>query len=352
MAEVSSALVRPKILVWGGDEPATKAVGIFDPISETWSNFPTAKAFRSAAASAVINERLYVCGGYSGNPEAPSTSLGIWQTLPTMSQGCYVHAVAGVGARLCVCGGMSDGCLTSAECFNTLTNTWTSLPAMCRPRGEAGVAVIKNHVYIVGGDDSDTSSERLPPTGNWEELPDMNEARTGCAIAVVADRLYVCGGYGSASVERFDPDVGVWESMQPMFEERFGSAVVVLRGQLYICGGEDGDDVSLSSTERFDPTHNTWERLAPMTYARSEASVVLFDGRLFINGGAEEDDGNDDDNEVEDYDDGSDEGHGGEHGIDGPLGCAECFDPVTGRWERCPDTRFRWNHPHVVVISC
>ena len=64
-----------------------------------------------------------------------------------------------------------------------------TLPAMCRLSSGAAVAVIRKHVHMVGGDDNDTSLERLLPTGNWQELPHMNEARRYFAAAVIADRL-------------------------------------------------------------------------------------------------------------------------------------------------------------------
>ena len=140
MAEVSSAWVRPKVLVWGGDRLAQDSVEIFDPVFSTWETSPSAQEFREEAASAVINGRLYVCGGDSGDRGPPSTSLdcfdpllGIWQALPSMSQGRARHAAAVVGAGLYVCGGSSGDLRRthrSAEVFDTVTNTWQSLPAM------------------------------------------------------------------------------------------------------------------------------------------------------------------------------------------------------------------------------
>ena len=57
MDEVSSALVRPKVLVWGGDELAHDSVEIFDPASNTWDTFPSARICRCFAASVVIDGR-------------------------------------------------------------------------------------------------------------------------------------------------------------------------------------------------------------------------------------------------------------------------------------------------------
>ena len=162
------------------------------------------RSTRASAASVVINGRMYVCGGRSGDPDSPSAFLdcfdpvsGIWQILPPMSQGRLRHAAAVVGGRLYVCGGWDSDrdALESAECFDTLTSSWQSLPAMLHPHYEGHAAVIKNHVYIIGGDTNRLASERLPPTGNWQELPRMSRPRLGFATAVVADRLHVCGGH-------------------------------------------------------------------------------------------------------------------------------------------------------------
>ena len=178
--------------------------------------------------------------------------------------------------------------------------------------------MIRKHVYIVSGDDNDTSSERLLPTGNWEELPDMNEARQYFAAAVLNDRLHVCGGAGVTSVERFDPEVGVWEQLQPLTEARQFAAAAVWHGQLCVCGGGDGDDEPLSSVER-----TTGGRDSPPS-EWSLARGVEIDRRLFICGGV---------------------------GLDQlPLSSAEWFDPGTGRWDLLPDISQVRIRPHLAVV--
>ena len=166
MAQVSSAMVRPKVFVWGGDQPGRhEAVEMFDPVSNTWETFPSSAEYRVGAASVVINGRMYVCGGLSGDPDSPSASLDCfdpvsttWQTLPPMSQGRHGHAAAVVGARLYVCGGWSGpSCprvrrmLRHVDQHVAVTSSHAS--STC---SEGHAAVIKNHVYIVGGDTNKT----------------------------------------------------------------------------------------------------------------------------------------------------------------------------------------------------
>ena len=66
---------------------------------------------------------------------------------------------------------------------------------------DAGAAVIRGHVYMVGGDADEDTSGRWPTTGNWEKLPTLSEARMHFSTAVIADRLYVCGGIGQTSLD-------------------------------------------------------------------------------------------------------------------------------------------------------
>lgn len=342
VTEVTSAMPRPKVLIWG-DSPV-QDVDIFDPVSTSWHTFPTEQEWRYEAQLTVINGRFYVCGGRSANGRASANlacfdpSLGIWQTLPPMSQARASPAAAVLGARLYVCGGQNSRALNSAECFDTRSSTWSSLPNMRRARAAAEVAVIRGYVYVVGGglEGPDSSSERLPPTGNWQTLPEMNVGQVSFSTAVVADKLYACGGHFEASMERFDPDVGFWELLQPMFRQRPGAAVAVLHGQLYVCGGYNHLHNPTSCVERFDPGHNTWQRLAPMRYAREDASAVVIDGRLLIVGVGT----HDEDDELHEED-----------GLEF-MCSAEWFDPRTERWQHLQCFPGIQNRPHLAVIPC
>lgn len=302
---------RSKVFIWCKKyHPSVQAVEIFDPVSTTWTTFPSEREYRMEAASAVINGRFHVCGGHAGDFLRPSAevdrfdpALGTWQALPPMSQGRCKHGAAVVGARLYACGGRHS---SSAEVFDAWSNVWKSAPGMRKKRC-GGVAVIKDSVYIIGGegDGLPSSSERLLPTGQWQDLPRMHVARAGFSPAVVDDHLYVCGGSWESSAERFDPEVGVWELLQSTFRRRLDTAVAVLHGQLYMCGGCNEDGAPVSSVERFDPAHNRWEPLAPLGCARHDARAVVVDGMLLICG------------------------HGDE--------TVEWFDPVSELWQPLPD---------------
>ena len=113
----------------------------------------------------------------------------------------------------------------------------------------------------------------------WETLPQMNTARIGVAVAVLRNQLYICGGEdGDDNVlsyaERFDPERNLWEVLPPMGSERYSAKAVAMGGRLYICGGGGADGVHLSSMEGFDPERNRWETLPPMIFPRCFAAAA------------------------------------------------------------------------------
>ena len=46
MAQMSPAMVRPKVFVWGGDQPGRQeAVEMFDQVSNSWETFPSSAEY-------------------------------------------------------------------------------------------------------------------------------------------------------------------------------------------------------------------------------------------------------------------------------------------------------------------
>ena len=62
-----------------------------------------------------------------------------------------------------------------------------------------GVAVLRGHVYAVGGFDGSrqlTSVERYDPSkDSWEEVAPLLRARSGVGVAVIDDNLFALGKY-------------------------------------------------------------------------------------------------------------------------------------------------------------
>ena len=99
----------------------------------------------------------------------------------------------------------------SIEQYDMRTNQWTPVGPMSSRRLQFGVAVLKNHLYIVGGRDGlrtlNTVDCYNPRTKQWTVIPPMNTHRHGVGVAVLHGPLYAVGGHDGWSylntVERF-----------------------------------------------------------------------------------------------------------------------------------------------------
>lgn len=142
--------------------------------------------------------------------------------------------------------GVTD--LSTAECYNPMTNAWQYITPMGTKRSCLGICSFDGLIYIGGGYDGASclsSFERYDTlTGVWSSCPTMGTRRRYCRLAVVDNCIYALGGFDSsnyqASVEKLDPRVGRWMAVPSMTSRRSSCGVAALDGYLYCIGGNDG----------------------------------------------------------------------------------------------------------------
>eukprot|EP00439_Symbiodinium_sp_Y106_P035612 s3443_g4.t1 len=214
---------------------------------------------RSDAVAAILQGRLYICGGQDGmgvlNSACrfhPAPGGGDWEVLPSMWQGRWNATGGAVDGCLYVCGGADNSSpLNSSERFDPVNHAWEVMNPMLRQRSGSVSATLGKALLVAGGGDGQqplSSAERFSPSSaSWEVLPAMAHRRIGAVSAVLHDCWYVCGGgdghHVLDSVEMFHPQRLCWEKLAPMTCPRWGSVVGVLGHHLYVCGGGTGQSV-------------------------------------------------------------------------------------------------------------
>ena len=138
-----------------------------------------------------LNKRKLIlsCGGYDGT-RCMQTCFGFMPdeeaiyNLKVMKVARQDHATALLNNRLYVVGGFNShkGPLESAECYNPIRNEWATITAMNTKRKAPGVAVLNGKLYATGGLDGNYASlnttEYYDPTYNtWQFTNSLNEAR-------------------------------------------------------------------------------------------------------------------------------------------------------------------------------
>ena len=170
-----------------------------------------------------LNQRIY----YAPNDEGPGPATNTemydldnpnagWITVAEMNyRRAQVHLIVCNGLIYAL-GGMENGGYTSTvEVFDPLTEIWTEVDSMTQARCNPGVAVANGRIYVVGGLGDNLlgppgalkSAEFYDPiTDTWTSLPEMYFPRHSPAVVVKNNKLYAFGGGSPSPLLRPGPE--------------------------------------------------------------------------------------------------------------------------------------------------
>lgn len=248
-------------LIGGGSQPATAAMEIYDPATNTWTSGPSMPTPRMALVAAVANGKIYAIGGRTD--------------------------------------GFSTSAVATVEEFNPATNLWTTRFPMNVPRYFSGGATLPtalgDHIVVAGGESLtnvlDTVEEYNPVANAWVTRNPLPVPRGQLALAESGGHLFAVGGYAGpipqwvATVEEFDPGTGQWTTRPSMPTARSHIALATVNGKLFAAGGGNVNP-SLNVLESYDPITNTWTTKTPSTSAFTRATASVVNGKVYVFGNA------------------------------------------------------------------
>ncbi len=161
-----SAIHNGKIYVFGGSGLNNAATTVFsnrfqyyDIASDTWHPLPDMPTAREAKGK-IVNDKLYVIGGFNGTPSrlvnVYDLNKNLWTEQYTMPVGISGHSLAVSGHKIFIAGGSNNQ--TFLAYFDTDTNTLHQLSSNMIPRRQAAAEIYNGKLYIIGG--STTSSTK------------------------------------------------------------------------------------------------------------------------------------------------------------------------------------------------
>jgi N-acetylneuraminic acid mutarotase len=253
-SEVASAVLDGKIYVIGGfvaSGQTSNVLEVYDPVTDRWERRAPMPQARDHAMAAALNGRVFVVGGGLGGPLREGFSYeptsDRWTAIADMPHRRTSGGAATLNGRIIVAGGVGDSPLATMI-YNMPSNTWSEGPPLPAPREHLAVAFTSNAVYVVGGrwdgvlKDTNEVLEGL--NGRWRALPPMPTARGGTSgSAVNGGRIAVAGGEAFTpnrtfpQVEVFDPAANAWTAAPRLPTPRHGLAVQGVGGTLYVIGG-------------------------------------------------------------------------------------------------------------------
>ncbi|XP_058814850.1 ring canal kelch homolog isoform X2 [Topomyia yanbarensis] len=218
-----------------------------------------------------------------------------WYQVAEMPTRRCRAGLAVLGDKVYAIGGFNGSLrVRTVDVYDPVQDQWSTCNSMEARRSTLGVAVLNNCIFAVGGFDGSSglsSAEMFDPrTQEWRLIASMSTRRSSVGVGVVYGLLYAVGGYDGASrqclasVERYNPAMDTWTQIAEMTDRRSGAGVGVLDNILYAVGGHDGPLVR-KSVEAYNADTNTWHKVADMAFCRRNAGVVAHKGMLFVVGG-------------------------------------------------------------------
>ncbi|WP_312298594.1 Kelch repeat-containing protein [Chryseobacterium sp.] len=164
-----SAIYNGKIYVFGGSGLSGAKTTVFsnkfqyyDIASNTWNPLPDMPTARETKGK-IVNDKLYVIGGFNGTPSrlinVYDLKTNLWTNQYTMPTGIYGHSLAVSGNKIFIVGGVNNQSFLAY--FDTTTNTLHQLSSNMIPRRYAAAEVYNNKLYIIGGSTTSLTSSAI-----------------------------------------------------------------------------------------------------------------------------------------------------------------------------------------------
>ncbi|XP_054085244.1 kelch-like protein 5 isoform X1 [Zeugodacus cucurbitae] len=109
---------------------------------------------------ALLNESIYVLGGYVHNAATPLDTVyrldnngTEWQRVANLLKPRFEANVTVFEDKIYVFGGLSAAGTPPAdcECYDAVSNTLTQCADMLEPRGNVGLTIARGQIYVLGG---------------------------------------------------------------------------------------------------------------------------------------------------------------------------------------------------------
>ena len=267
--DLCASVVNNLIYVMGGSDGSAgldkrlTAVEIYNPATDTWKKGADMPAPRSQFATAAVDGKIYLFGGFS-----------------------FVERR----------GKQIEKTIAIVDVYDPAADAWEQKGKAPTARTRMGAAALNGKVYITGGfRNTGGGGDHLeiydPATDTWQQGPNMHEIRRVLTAAPVNGKIYAIGGFRKDNhlievVDEYDLAAAKWTKKKdlPNPRQELSHSSPVVNGKVYVMGGNDLNQ-SLNIVEAYDPATNTWEQVKNMPTARESLATVQVKGKIYAIGG-------------------------------------------------------------------
>ncbi|MGQ9681373.1 MAG: Kelch repeat-containing protein [Anaerolineae bacterium] len=264
------------IAVIGGDTAAGVSgdVLLYDSVNDSWSAGAAKPVPVSNVAGALVGEEILVPGGYGADGrvrqdvEVYDLRRDVWRRAAPMPEGRCAYALSVVQDRLFLLGGWSgQRYVSDVWTYDVQRDRWDEGTPMPSARGFAGAASVDGRVYVVGGLDGARElgdclildvNGRHSGEMDWRAGAPLRQARAGHGLARAGRWIYAVGGGWNGGLtcnEVYDtmrdrwevfptPIVGQWRTLG------VASIESPLGTEVFAIGGWAGERLALNQAYR------------------------------------------------------------------------------------------------------
>ncbi len=282
-------------------------------IKYEWRSLPPLPTPRSEVTSAVIENDMYVIGGFE-EPGVASDKVEIynaveksWRSGPPLPTPLHHTVAVSLDDKIYVMGGYLEGWISvnTVYIYDTEDRAWSEGPNMPRDKAAFTAQVLDGKIYTVGGASSRIEGGRLrfevlsineyydPETREWRTASPLPSPREHLASAAVGGKMYVIGGRSltlqtnTGINEEYDPQTDTWTRRAPMPTPRGGIVGAALSGKVFVFGGESGAG-TFNEAEEYDPSTDEWRQVEPMPTARHGLAAATVLGKILVVAGGKQ----------------------------------------------------------------
>lgn len=285
-------------------------------ILSPWSTAAPSPIKRSEAGNAVVNDKLYIFGGYVNSSfqatirsDVYNPATNKWKQLANLPQPITHAGVAVDGNTIYLAGGYAGNVpspsIAKVFKYNVTSNRWSEGPSLPAPRGAGGLVRLGRELHFFSGHNVDRTEDKdshwvfnLDHGTGWVSKAPLPNPRNHFGYTVNNGQIYVIGGmhltknnFGNLSdVHAYNPLTNAWKKVASLPTPRshthtstFGS-----NGKIITIGGRTNGSSGplLADVTEYNPKLDKWVELAPLPELRQAAAAKLINNRIIVTTGS------------------------------------------------------------------
>ncbi len=287
-----------------------------------WEQMSSMNTARNGAASCVIDNKIYVFGGYTytagvtvtASVEIYNTENNEWSVAKNMDQAKATTCSDMINNKVYLMGGWAkinnewQALNTNLE-YDYETDSYFEKQSTPLNIGFGASCIHDSLIYTFGGMSQESNDNLVkswiynPYTDTWDSICDMKFRHLGPA-QVINNKIYVIGGPEQSvnngqvtgtitgKVEMYDPGTDSWEEKAEIPHPVSDFISVVHNGKILVFGGDTGAWGPYNSTgsnliQEYDPAENKWYKKHGMPFKRAAMTGQKVGKHVYIIGGLE-----------------------------------------------------------------